>query len=345
MDHLVLEGNHNQTGRKLGQYLINRKSFFPIKLNKFQIDYGIKSLKLLREIFPGAYEEIKVIADIMGYNSNILGAWLLCMGCCLTIRENHNVEIRGCTVFSFTQGNKIYYGRNNDLPQYLMQMSKSIDYRLKNKTRFLLNTSSFINGEEGINEYGLVVAMTFVVPKKEEIQPGLNSLFIVRYLLENCKSVEEGLKTLNNLPVSSSCNILLADKTMNMTIVECNPQKKHTRYSEKNSLNESFIVTVNHFTSDTMKIHDRSNQNVYSSETRYKTAYDALQNPTLEDPLQYTKDILSGKLGFICQYKNIKFDTIWSTVFDITENKMYLSEGNPAKTPYYEYETSMITKV
>jgi len=47
--------------------------------------------------------------------------------------------------------------------------------RLQKKPTFLqiLNTSSFINGEEGINNYGLVVAMTFVKPNINEIVPGL----------------------------------------------------------------------------------------------------------------------------------------------------------------------------
>jgi predicted choloylglycine hydrolase len=337
MDHLVLKGCHKEIGQNLGHYLLEKKSFFPIKLNKFQTDHGNKSLKLLQEIFPGAYEEINETADVLGCNPVLLGSWLMCMGCCLTIRENHNVEIRGCTVFSFTHEQKVYYGRNNDLPQYLKHVSKSIYYQLTNMPGFLMNTSSFINGEEGINEHGLVVAMTFVVPKKEEIKPGLNSVFLVRYLLENCKNVTEGIKALNDLPVSSSCNILLTDKTMEMAVIECNPLKNNIRYPEKNPSNESFLVTVNHFTSENMQIHDRSKQNVYSSKTRYYTAYNALKKPTNENAVQNTMDILCGKKGFICQYKNIKFDTIWSTVFDVSENKMYLSEGNPETTQFNEY--------
>jgi predicted choloylglycine hydrolase len=199
-----------------------------------------------------------------------------------------------------------------------------------------LNTSSFVNGEEGINEYGLVSAMTFVVPKKEEIKPGLNSLFLVRYILENCTTVQEGINALKKLPIASSCNILLADKTKEIVVVECNPFKINIRYPETNENGEDFIVTVNHFSSKLMSKHDASNKNVYSSKKRYETAYNALKKVHHRDAIQYAMEILSGKYGFMCQYKKIKFETIWSSVFDITDKKIYIAEGNPMNAEYVE---------
>ena len=80
--------------------------------------------------------------------------------------------------------NSVIYGRNNDLPPYLKNGSKSEIYSPLNGNRFNITTSSFINGEEGINEHGLAVAMTFVMTSLENIQAGFNSCFIVRYLLE-----------------------------------------------------------------------------------------------------------------------------------------------------------------
>ncbi|MBF0443067.1 MAG: hypothetical protein HQK54_14260 [Oligoflexales bacterium] len=173
--------------------------------------------------------------------------------------------------------NKIYYGRDNDLPPYLKAVSKTLYYHPRGKNRFILNTSSFVNGEEGINEHGLVVAMTFVLPNKEEIKPGFNSLFLVRFILENCRSTEEGIYALKQLPIASSCNILLADKTAQMTVVECTPYTLNIRLPEKSDNDEYFIVTVNHFTSEKMSRYDACNKNIYSSKMRYDTAYNALK--------------------------------------------------------------------
>jgi predicted choloylglycine hydrolase len=55
------------------------------------------------------------------------------------------------------------------------------------------------------------------------------------------------------------------------------------------------------------------------------------------DGIEYAKDILSGKYGFICQYdKQLNFDTIWSSVFDISNKRLYRAEGNPSRVTYRE---------
>ena len=199
-----------------------------------------------------------------------------------------------------------------------------------------MNTSSFSNGEEGINEHGLVAAMTFVIPHKEEVKIGLNSVFLVRYILENCITVKEGVEALKRLPIASSCNIILADKTKEMVVVECSPFEINVRQADTNTKGERFIATVNHFTAAKMQKYDKSNQNIYSSQIRYTTAYNALLQTNYVDTITFLKNILSGKFGFMCQYRKIKFETIWSTIFDITDFRMFLAEGNPIYEKYEE---------
>ena len=82
---------------------------------------------------------------------------------------------------------------------------------------------------------------------------------------------------------------------------------------------------------------DASDRNVYYSEARYETAYNALKNIDYKDGVEHAKGILCGKHGFMCQYKKeLNFDTIWSSIFDISNNKIYLAEGNPQKNKYIE---------
>ena len=99
---------------------------------------------------------------------------MLCMGCCMYNLENNiPVEIRGCTAFAYSKDGNIIYGRNNDLPPYLRDGSKSEIYSPQNGNRFNITTSSFINGEEGLNEHGLAVAMTFVMTRLEKLSQAL----------------------------------------------------------------------------------------------------------------------------------------------------------------------------
>ncbi|MDP4194323.1 MAG: C45 family peptidase [Bacteroidota bacterium] len=338
MYHPRLKGSHYQMGQKMGKIFKGCNAQFPIRLDKFQRGFGKESGNLLRKFFPEAAEEIKGITDVIEYDNELFTSWMMCMGCCLyNIDEMESVEVKGCTAFSFQSGDKTYYARNNDLPPFLKKVSKSEYYEPEGKSRFILNTSSFINGEEGINQHGLVAAMTFVMPKLEEIRPGLNSVFLVRYILENCRTVSDGIHSLKNLPIASSCNILLADKSGEMVVAECNPKEINFRLPEKSRCGKNFIITVNHFTTEKMKKYDASDGNTYFSEERYLTAYKALKDKAYSDALGHAKSILTGKEGFMCQYdKSLNFDTVWSSIFDITNNKIFRAEGNPFKAKFIE---------
>ncbi|MBI9108695.1 MAG: hypothetical protein JEZ04_18260 [Spirochaetales bacterium] len=184
MYHPRFKGSHYEMGQKFGRIIKNAKVVFPIALDEFQLNYGIESGRLLKKHFPEVTEEIRGVTEVTGIDNELFTAWMMCMGCCLyNIDEEANIETRGCTAFCFEENGKVFYGRDNDLPPYFKKGSKSIFYKPEKGNDFILNTSSFINGEEGINNHGLSVAMTFVMPKIDEIKPGINSIFIVRYLL------------------------------------------------------------------------------------------------------------------------------------------------------------------
>ncbi len=337
MYHPRFKGSPYQMGQKMGNIFKKCKAQFPIRLDPFQTQFGKESGKLLKQYFSEAADEIKGITDVIGYDHELFTAWMMCMGCCLDLHDGDSVEVRGCTAFSFVHQHQVYSGRDNDLPPFLKEICKSVLYQPENKISFILNTSSFVNGEEGINQYGLVAAMTFVMPKLAEIKPGLNSVFLVRYILEHCKTVDAGIEALKKLPIASSCNILLTDGSGKMVVVECNPLKMNIRYPEQNEKGENFIITVNHFTSKEMWPHDASDRNVFSSEVRYQTAYQALKNIDDSNGLEYAKNILTGKYGFMCQYdKALNFETIWSSVFDISNQKIYRTEGDPRRIRYIE---------
>ena len=322
-------------GKKFGGIINEANVEFPIILDSFQKKFGRESQAILKSVFPKAASEIKGITDVTGLDNETFSSWMMCMGCCHDISENKSVEVRGCTAFAFTDKGCLYYGRNNDLPPFLKKVSKSVYYRPENGYSFVLNTSSFINGEEGFNSMGLIAAMTFVKPNIEEIKPGLNSVFLVRYILEKCRNAEEGLDTLKRLPVASSCNILLADKSCNMLVAECTSDKINVRKPVYTKNGESFVVTVNHFVSQEMWPYDASDRNEYSSQMRYETAFNALSRNMAGSPVEYAAEILKGKYGFMCQYeKSLEFETIWSTIIDVDNNMIQIAEGDPRKAKY-----------
>ena len=242
MYHLRLKGSHYEMGVKRGKIFNRGRVSFPLRLDAFQLEHGRKSEKILRSFFPEVCEEIRGVSDTAGADYLYFASWMLCMGCCMyNLEQNIPVEIRGCTAFAYVKGEKVIYGRNNDLPPYLRKGSKSEIYAPDGGSRFQITTSSFINGEEGLNEHGLAVAMTFVMTDTEKILPGFNSCFIVRYLLEKAEDTGQAIALLNELPVASNCNILLADKKRtreawtDLGILEL---VQRIRSMEQNDLNE-----------------------------------------------------------------------------------------------------------
>jgi len=333
MYHPRLKGSHYAMGSKMGSIFAKGGAVFPIELDGFQREYGRKSAAVLKEIFPEASEEIRGVTDTLGVDNILFTSWMMCMGCCMyNLRETGCVETRGCTAFGFTHEGKSYYGRDNDLPPFLLKISKAFLYQPEGENRFILNTSSFINGEEGINHHGLVAAMTFVLPKLDEIRPGLNSVFLVRYILEKCSTVDEAIAALQKIPASSICNILLAHPDGEMAVVECSPFGNNVRRPETNHKGERFVVTVNHVTSQKMSSHDAGNGDVLRSKERYSTAFDALKRGIDGDPVERTKEILRGEHGFMCQYeRDLDFETIWATVFDLCGRRILRAEGDPRR--------------
>ncbi len=66
------------------------------------------------------------------------------------------------------------------------------------------------------------------------------------------------------LPIASNCNILLADKSEKMVVVECMPSIKQIREAETFE-NGNIVCIVNSFTSDVMKSYDDAHGNDYNS--------------------------------------------------------------------------------
>lgn len=334
MYHLRLKGGHYQMGVRRGRVFQRGGVTFPLHLDRFQLAHGKQSEAILREFFPEACAEIRGVIDTVGADYDTFAAWLLCMGCCMyDLDANIPVEIRGCTAFAFAKDGRVLYGRNNDLPPCLKRGSTSDLYAPLGGNRFILTTPSFLNGEEGLNEHGLAVAMTFVMTDLARIRPGFNACFIVRYLLEKADSVPRALALLRKLPVASNCNILLADKTGRMAVAECTPAAQRIRGPMAFG-GDRIVCTVNSFTSAEMKPFDAARGDDYGSERRYRTVMDSFPARFTGDPAAAAERLLRGEYGFMCQYDAPNFETVWSSVFDLKTLQVRRAEGDPRKTRF-----------
>jgi predicted choloylglycine hydrolase len=324
MYHPRLKGNHYDMGFHYGELLAKAGVSFEdtIKLSDEQMLFGIESLKVCEEIIPNICEEIKGLADGLQFPYERFACWLLTM--------YGFGDIHGCTCFCYNDNNKMFFGRNSDMFPALKATSESILYRPDKGYMFLGHSTSMVQMEDGMNEHGLAIGMNFLMTKYRK--PGLNTGMIIRYILESCKTVQEAVDLIKTLPISSTQNFMMADKNGDMAVVECSPNKMVVRKLD------DFLVSTNHFVDAIMQSeHANPDDNWYLSKDRYDTVQKALSDESLAKDGLYAQNILSGKMGFLCQYdKKLNFDTIWSVVYGLTDMNIFCAEGNPSKTKFKE---------
>ena len=83
-----------------------------------------------------------------------------------------------------------------------------------------------------------------------------------------------------------------------------------------------------------MKPFDMANGDDYFSDRRYQTVIDSFSTHIQDDYIETTKQLLKGDYGFMCQYDDPNFETVWSSVFDLKTLMICRAEGDPRKKKF-----------
>ena len=328
MYHGRFKGSHYVVGYKWGNLLYQNNKIIS-KQHTFRITeerkkFVKKCLPIYEKYYPEILREIKGIADGQRDSYDDLCTFLLSMYCFEF--DNH------CTCFAFKDKNNIIFGRNSDFIVELEKLYMNCLYNLDNVYSFNGNTTAFVEMEDGINEYGLAIGLTFIYPTV--VNAGFNAGLLVRYLLEKCKTTNEAIETLKTLPIASQQTLTISDYTGNIVVIECNAEDMEILNTNKDG---NFVIATNQFNSENMKRYNNHNIDDWRAEKRYNVGYNALKNNKKEFSFELAKDILSGKYGFMCQYdRKTNADTVWSVIYDIKNRKIYRAEGNPSRKQFKE---------
>lgn len=328
MYHTRHKGTHYEAGYKWGNLLFRHGNIISNQ-HTFTITEERKSfaklcIPIYQKYYPEILEEIKGIADGQRDSYENLCTFLLSMYCFeLT---NH------CTCFAFKNNKQIILGRNSDFLVSLEKLYMNCIYKLDDVYVFNGNTTAFVQMEDGINEHGLAIGLTFVYPKIRKA--GFNAGMLVRYLLEKCTSTDEVLQKLKNIPVASQQTLTIADENGKIVVVECNAERLKVIYPNENG---NFVVTANNFNSDEMKEYRNPPIDDWKSDERYKVAYRTIKENYNNFSFDLAKNILSGKYGFMCQYdRKTDADTVWSVIYELKTKKIFRVEGNPSRKMFKE---------
>ncbi len=326
MYHGRFKGSHYEAGYRWGE-LLYKKGKIISKQHTFVIteerkEFAKKCISVYQEYYPEILDEIRGIADGQRTSYEDMYTFLLSMYCF----EFNNK----CMCLAIADDKNIIFGRNSDFLVELEKLYMNCLYCLDNVYSFNGNTTAFVEMEDGVNEYGLAVGLTFVYPK--DIQVGFNSGMLVRYLLEKCKTTSEAVKLVKTLPIASNQTLTIADAEGEIVVIECNSKKVVCIYPEHG---HNFVTTANNFNSKEMEKWHHQNVDDWRSKDRYEAARKALENNELS--IQLVADVLSGKHGFMCQYNRKEgADTVWSVIYDLKKRKIYRVEGNPGRKRFCE---------
>ena len=282
---------------------------------------SLKCVNVCRDVFLEVVEELEGLATGMEAPFDRLAAWIFSIYC---FEYQH-----GCTCFAARDGHNLIFGRNSDFWIEIRDVCQSAFYRPESGYSFIGNSTAMVQMEDGCNQHGLAVGLTFIPPSV--VKPGLNAGVLLRYMLEKCRTVKEALAALRSLPVSSAQTFTLVDKTGEMAVAECNCEKMVViRPPDK----EPFVVSTNQFISPEMRCYEILS--FLDSRERYAVARRALSANRIY-PCELAENILGGKYGFMCQYDRKQgIDTLWSTVCDLNNGRVFRAEGNPSKAPFKE---------
>lgn len=326
MHHFIVSGPPYEAGRRLGEKL-RRCGQGPgdlpaAAMTKEKRDFARRCGEICAEEFPEAVQELYGLADGLSLPREALAGQIFCI--------YNYPPFQGCTCFAARSGAGVLLGRNSDFMIQMEGHCLSLEYRSAAGFCFWGNATAPVQLEDGMNSHGLAAGLTFVWPVVK--RPGLNAGLLVRYLLQKCRTVKEGIAALKRLTISSAQTITLADAEGDMATVECNAARVEVL---RPRAGEHFVAAVNGFCSGAMQPYAPA-WDMMLSDQRRRTVCSALA-ARCDCDAAFARSLLAGEQGFLCQYdRALGADTLWSALYLPKRQQAFLCEGNPSRTPFYK---------
>lgn len=319
MYHPRLYGAPYDMGLKYGRLLRDKAAFQLPPISPEKQAFGLASYPILQQFYPQVIEEIEGFAAGIEDTPERLGAFLLSLGIFETTGQ--------CSVFAFRNDENTIVGRNYDMLFAFKKFTESSLIAPSTGYAYISQSDVFIGRSDGLNEKGLFIAMAFVNGTKQ--QPGVGFHFLVRKVLEQCATTAEAVALLQEAPLSSANNFLIADASGDLAVVEAAIEQKAVK---RPTAAAPFLFITNQFTLPEMQAYDRGGVAWSKSAERLHTLHQhltATEHLTLDD----AKVLLADK-GVCLNLRKEQFGTIWSVVADLNALTLERAETKPRPNNY-----------
>lgn len=331
-----LAGSSYEIGYHLGKKVAGNPQFMQTQQSATDI-FTDAQVAQMNEMFdrycPGLSDELRGFAAAVGASEKQLYYYA---GTCLT---------PGCSLIavlpSLTEDGHVLVARNYEFSHKMDDFSFG---RTKVNGRYAhIGSSSMLFGRsEGINEHGLMVGQTSCglpvgnfEPMRKPAVAGLQFWAVIRSLLENCKDVDEAVRSVLDMPIAYNINLMFADKTGKAVLFETFDGAKEYKQIDASTA-EQYVHSTNH--AHLPKTKQLCSMVMEHSACRYDyiSKYMAQADKITADDLKALL-LVEYPNGLCCRWYDEFFGTVRSMVFDVTAGTVELCWGGLAENGWTTY--------
>lgn len=224
-----------------------------------------------------------------------------------------------------------------------MRTARNYDFHYWENRRHLIRTEpdrgfahtgmheGLIGGRfDGLNEHGLFVCFNGAGPHPERARPGITFHLLVRILLETCRTAEEAVKRLPELPIIEPKSYMLAD-SREAFVVEAHPERREVRAME-----EGVLAMTNHYIHPAMSAYQPPWDNSVARYDRLIAGAKRIRDAGKGDPTEQLGELMADHDAPLCGHVD-GLSTFWSCVAEPQTRDIRYSLGAPCRNRYRGY--------
>ncbi|MFD6507120.1 C45 family autoproteolytic acyltransferase/hydolase [Bacillus sp. NPDC060175] len=327
-----LKGSHYEIGKQQGEFVKNHLYLIPQFMQEEHLildNHWTESRKILNKYCPGINEEIEGFCEVLKIPSKNMMYYyqtLLKAGCshCAVLPKKTDLE-------------HTYVLRNYDLSPKIDDM-RFCSTHVEGAYAHSGFSTQYFGRTEGVNEHGLSVTFSAcgqpvgnIEGLRKPMVSGLQCFAVIRVLLEKCKNVQEAKSLIDEMPIASNINIIVADPLNAAHIEIFDGYKSITTIDDDN---QAFIVSTNHAVSSS--IQKLNNRKLEQSTKRYHILHEHL-NRNEKLSMESLKGLVEEEypVGLTVHNYEEWFGTLHSVLFDLQDCTMNICFGSPLLNDWY----------
>lgn len=331
-----LTGSNYEIGYQLGKKMMINPQLIKMQKSDANI-FNDAQIVQMKEMFdrycPGLSDELQGFAAAIDISEKQLYYYA---GTCLT---------PGCSLIAvlpgLTKEGHVLVARNYEFSHKMDDLSFG-KTKVNDKYAHIGSSSMLFGRSEGINECGLMVGQTSCglpvgnfAPMRKPAIMGLQFWAVIRSLLENCKDVDEALRTVLEMPIAYNINLILADKAGRAVLFETYDGAKEWKRIDAASP-EQYLHSTNHAhlpkTKQLCPVVMEHSACRYDYISEYMKQADKLTANDLKALL-----LAEYPNGLCCHWYEEFFGTVRSMVFDVTDGTVDICWGGLAENDWTSY--------